>query len=486
MRVKRKAVDNKILTNRKAAARTQAVAVVVLAAGRGTRMKSDRAKVLHELAGKPMLLHVLDTAGTLRPERIVVVVGHQGGEVSRVVGDSARCVVQEPQLGTGHAVMQAASALRGFRGEVLVLCGDVPLLRAKTLRGLLSAHRRRGALASVLSMTVEDPSGYGRIVRSADSAALRIVEDADADPAQQHIDEVNSGIYCFDAAFLWRSLRGLGRDNAQGEYYLTDVIEAASARNAAYCRMIDDAGEGIGINSRFDLAVAEALTQDRLLSKWMDRGVTFLDPGAAYLSAGVHIGRDTVIGPNVRLEGATRIGKGCVLDGCSYLRDTVVGSAVHVRWGVVADSARIASGVNIGPYAHLRPEARLDEDVHVGNFVEVKKSRLRRGVKANHLSYIGDAEVGEGSNIGAGTITCNYDGVRKYRSSIGKRVQIGSDTQLVAPVKIGDDAYIAAGSTITSDVAAGALAFNDKRQKVREGWVAAFKRRSGRATDSKS
>lgn len=454
------------------------LAAVVIAAGQGKRMHSQRAKVLHELGGRALIEHVLAALAPLRPDPLVVVVGHQADRVRQLLGDKVTTVLQKEQLGTGHAVLQAKAALRGFDGDVLVLCGDVPLLRTETLAELVLAHRESDAKATVLSVRVEDPSGYGRIVRDRGEGRLGIVEDADADAEQRQIDEINTGTYCFDAAFLFRSLSQLGRENAQREYYLTDLVEVASKRSAASCLMLEDEDEAMGINTRADLARAESILQDRLIAHWLDSGVTFLDPATALLSAGTIIGAETVIGPYVRLDGATVIGEGCVLEGSSHLRDTRVGDGVLLRWGVVADGASIGNGAKVGPFAHLRPQADLGEQVHIGNFVEVKKSRIGARTKANHLTYIGDAEVGEDSNLGAGLITCNYDGFDKHRTVIGDRVQIGSDTQLVAPVRVGNDSYIAAGSTITKDVEPGSLAYNDKPQRERPGWVAGFRKRS--------
>jgi len=295
---------------------------------------------------------------------------------------------------------------------------------------------------------------------------------------------VNTGTYCFDAKFLFSALSHLGRDNAQGEYYLTDVMQAASRRKSARVHLLDDPDEGLGINARIDLAQAEAVLQERLILSWMDRGVTFLDPATVYLSTDTKIGADTVVGPNVRIVGKTVIGTACVLEGSCFLVDSVVEDEACVRWGVVSDRARVGRAARVGPYAHLRPEAELGADVHIGNFVEVKKSRIGRGSKANHLSYIGDALVGEDVNVGAGTITCNYDGIRKHRTVIGDRVQIGSDTQLVAPVELGNDVYVAAGSTVTKNVVPGALVYNDKPQRVRPGWVEGFRKRARESKES--
>jgi bifunctional UDP-N-acetylglucosamine pyrophosphorylase/glucosamine-1-phosphate N-acetyltransferase len=455
------------------------LAAIVLAAGEGKRMRSRKAKVLHEIAGKPLVSHVLDTVDALRPSVTVVVVGHSADDVRQCVGERARCVLQAEQLGSGHAALQARKALAGFDGDVLVLCGDVPLLRVETLRALRDRHRRSGALATVLAMVLEDPDGYGRVLDSGDGA-VRIVEHADAGDEERAVDQVNTGTYCFDAKFLFSALSRLGRDNVQGEYYLTDVMQAASRRRAARVLVLEDAEEGLGVNARVDLARAEAAIQERLLLGWMERGVTFLDPSTVYLSTDTAIGRDTVVGPNVMLAGATVIGECCTLQGSCFLTDTVVEDDALIRWGVVADRARIGRAAQIGPYAHLRPEAELATKVHIGNFVEVKKSRIGAGSKANHLAYIGDATIGADVNVGAGTITCNYDGLHKHPTVIGDRVQIGSDTQLVAPVTLGDDVYVAAGSTVTKDVAPGALVYNDKPQRVRAGWVEGFRRRAAK------
>ena len=446
-------------------------------------MRSRKAKVLHELAGKPLLSHVLDTVSALKPAKTVVVVGRSAEEVRKVVGERAECVLQAEQLGSGHAALQAKKALRGFDGDILVLCGDVPLLRVATLKKVLSSHRRGHALATVLGMVLEEPTGYGRILDDG-HGRIRIVEHADATAEERTVAQVNTGTYCFDAKLLFAALSRLGRDNAQGEYYLTDVMDAASRKRSARALVLEDETEGLGVNARIDLARVEAVLQERMLLGWMDEGVTFLDPSTVYLSADTKIGRDTVVGPNVRLAGGTVIGEGCVLEGSTYLLDTVVEDEALIRWGVVADRAHIGRAARIGPYAHLRPEADLGQDVHIGNFVEVKKSRIGRGSKANHLAYIGDATIGEDVNVGAGTITCNYDGFRKHRTVIGHRVQIGSDTQLVAPVELGDDVYVAAGSTVTKDVAPGSLVYNDKPQRVRAGWVESFRKRAKASKES--
>jgi bifunctional UDP-N-acetylglucosamine pyrophosphorylase/glucosamine-1-phosphate N-acetyltransferase len=440
-------------------------------------MRSDSAKVLHGVAGCPMVGHVLNAVERCGASTIVVVVGHQGDAVCDVVGERAQCVWQKQRLGTGHAVAQARKALRGFSGDVLVLYGDVPLITPATLRKLLRTHTAGQSLVTVLGMTVDDPSGYGRIVRDP-HGGMRIVEDSDASAMEREILDVNTGTYCFDSAFLMRALARLKSDNAQGEFYLTDLVEAASNEKRAGMLILDDDTETLGVDSRFDLARAEALMQERIIMGWMDKGVTFLDPSSAYISLEAKIGRDTVVGPNVRIDGATSMGTNCRIEGNCHLTDSKFGAGCRLRWGVVAEGAVAAEGAVLGPYAHLRPGAALGRSVHIGNFVEIKNSKIGAGSKANHLAYIGDSEVGRDVNVGAGTITCNYDGFEKHRTVIGDRVQIGSDTQLVAPVVLGDDCFIAAGSTVTRDVEKGALAFNDKRQMSRSGWVESFRRRA--------
>ncbi len=474
---KKTATGAKSAKRKAGAAAARPLACIVLAAGQGTRMRSAAAKVLHVVAGRPLISHVLTAVEGARPQRIVVVVGHQAEAVRETVGGRAECVLQAEQRGTGHAVGIGMKRLRGFAGDVLVVCGDVPLMTTATLKGLLREHRKRGATATVLGMHVDDPSDYGRIVGAGDGD-VRIVEYRDASPAERRITEVNSGTYCFDAEFLRKRVGGLASNNAQGEFYLTDLLEVASCDRRAALIVAEDDSETLGVNTRFDLARAEALMQERILIDLMDKGVGFLDPSSVYVSADAKIARDVIIGPSVRIDGATRIGEGTQIDGCCHLADTVIGRDCHIKWGTVTREASMRDGCILGPYAHLRPQAELAEGVHIGNFVEVKKSKIGRGSKANHLTYIGDTTIGRATNIGAGTITCNYDGFAKHSSVIGDRVQIGSDTQLVAPVRLGNDVFVAAGTTVTKDVPAGSLAMNEKRQLNRKGWVAQFRKRA--------
>ena len=455
------------------------IAAVVLAAGKGTRMRSDKAKVLHPLGGKPLLVHVLDALEPLQAAQTVVVVGHQAAAVQAAVADrGAEFALQEQQNGTGHAVQIARDhCLEGFSGDVLITYGDTPLLTAATLQRFLELHRREEAALTMLTMELDDAMGYGRIVRDRAGAVERIVEARDCTPEQLAIGEANGGIYCVASDLLFPALDALEANNAQGELYVTDIVAFAVEQGRKVATEIVPAAEVEGINSRGDLARLEALLRDRTVRRHMEAGVTFLDPASVLIETEVSIGTDTVIGPQVQLRGKTRIGADCELLGNAYLQNAQIGDQVLIRQNVVIDDAQVEKGAVLGPFSHLRPGAHLEEEVHVGNFVEVKKSTLGRGTKANHLAYLGDAQIGSESNIGAGTITCNYDGFGKHQTTIGDRVQIGSDSQLVAPVTIGDDAYVATGTTVRHDVPAGALAFNPKPDKKREGWVARFRER---------
>jgi bifunctional UDP-N-acetylglucosamine pyrophosphorylase/glucosamine-1-phosphate N-acetyltransferase len=456
------------------------LAVVVLAAGQGTRMKSAHAKVLHHLGGTPLVRHVLAASAALRAVHTVVVVGHQADSVRDACdGFGARFALQQEQRGTGHAVRIACDAeLRDFQGDVVILYGDVPLLRAETLERLVRRHREQGALLSLLTTVVDDPFGYGRIVRDADGRLQAIVEERDASDEQRLVREVNPGIYCVRGPFLANALAGLAPNNAQGELYLTDTVAAAVERGGPVVTEPVHPAEVAGINSRADLARLERTLREETVARHMAAGVTFIDPATAYVEPSVVIGADTVIGPMVHLSGKTTIGRDCRIEGSAWLRDVELADGVHLRPMVVLTEARVGSGAIIGPFAQLRPGAHLHEDVHIGNFVEVKKSEIGAGTKANHLAYLGDATIGSGANIGAGTITCNYDGFAKHRTVIGDRVQIGSDSQLVAPVTIGDDAYVATGTTVRHDVEPGALAFNPKPDQRRAGWVEGFRKRA--------
>lgn len=453
--------------------------VIILAAGLGTRMKSGTIKILHRAAGRPIIDYVLDLAADLTPHPPAMVVGYQREAVQKAVGNRARFAVQEQQLGTGHAVLQAAELIESSGGKrVLILSGDVPLTRIETLRALLDQHEREGNALTLLTMRPGDPGMYGRIVRDASGAVTRIVEAKDASDEEKRIDEVNAGIYVFDTAHLFDNLRNLRPDNAQKEYYLTDLL--GTLRNAGHrvgAVVAGDAIEAVGVNSRADLALVENEMQRRVVERLMRDGVTFRNPSTVVIDSTVAIGADTVIYPFVTLEGTTRIGEGCVVDPGVHLTNVTVGDDVHLKTGTVAEDAIIEAEATVGPYAHLRPGTKLGKHVKVGNFVETKKAVFGEGAKASHLSYIGDAEVGADVNIGAGTITCNYDGTAKHRTVIEDGAFIGSDSQLVAPVTVGRGAYVAAGSSITEDVPPGSLAIARGKQVNKPGWVETRKKR---------
>ncbi len=432
--------------------------VLVMAAGLGTRMKSNRAKVLHELGGSPLIAHVVRAAKALDPQAILVVVGHQAEEVERAalaeVGDLARPVLQAQQRGTGDAVESARRELENSDSLVLILSGDVPMIKTETLRKLIEQHNNAGAACTILSVRLENPSGYGRIVRDQNDSFQKIVEHRDATEEQRLVKEINSGIYCFDAKELYRALRKVEPANDQGEYYLTDVAEIilASGRTVSVY-LHGDSREVSGINTRAELAEFENLIRRGAIRKLMiEDGVTFIDPSHAYISAEAQIGRDTIIHPNVTVEGKTIIGAGCLILSGARITNSRLGDNVVVKDHSIVVDSQLESNCAVGPFAHLRMNAVLEEKATVGNFVEVKKSRLKRGTKAMHLTYLGDATIGERTNIGAGTVTCNYDGKNKHETIIEDDVKIGSDTMLVAPVRVGARSVTAAGSVVTKDV----------------------------------
>ena len=450
------------------------VHIVVLAAGKGTRMKSAVPKVLHRAAGIPLIEHVLRSAEALGPASIVTIVGHGADAVMQAVGKRPGLgfAVQEPQLGTGHALAQAEALLHGRRGTLVMLSGDVPLLRTATLNSLLQRHTERQAAATVLTATVERPDGYGRIVRE-NGRIAGIVEHKDATPAQRAVHEINSGVYAFDLAPVFDALREIGSSNAQGEYYLPDLVRIYRARGLRVETVtVDDPNEILGVNSRKELADVSAILNARKNADLMAEGVTILDPASAWIGPDVAVGADTVIHPNVYLEGRTRIGAGCTIHAGVRIVNSTLGDGVVVNNFCVIAESRIGDGAKVGPFAHIRPDSRIDRDVHIGNFVELKKTSIGRGSKANHLSYLGDATIGENVNVGAGTITCNYDGTAKHATVVEDGAFIGSDTQLIAPVRVGRGAYVAAGSSITDDVPPESLAITRVRQVNKEGWVA--------------
>jgi bifunctional UDP-N-acetylglucosamine pyrophosphorylase/glucosamine-1-phosphate N-acetyltransferase len=442
------------------------LAVIILAAGKGTRMKSATVKVLHPLAGVPMLTYAVDLARGLEPQKLVVVTGFQGDAVRRqfAAGDAV-FADQKEQLGTGHAVQTAVQTLPGFQGTVLILCGDVPLLSRETALRLLQAHQGKKAAVTVLTTVLEEPQGYGRIFRREDGNLLKIVEDKDLNPGEEVIREINTGIYCVEADFLFSALLSLTDRNAQREYYLTDIVALANARGEkAGGYVAQNPFEVMGINTRSDLARAARYLRQRINEHHLLDGVTLIDPAATYIDREVLIGRDTIIYPNSFLLGRTTLGEGCVVEPGCKIQDTRVGKGVTIKAGSVITESVIEEGVEVGPFAHLRPQTTLLEKSKVGNFVELKKSVLGRGSKADHLSYIGDTTIGEKVHVGAGTITCNDDGRKKYPTVIEDEVFIGSNTALVAPIKIGRSARIGAGSTITKEVPPDTLAVTRAKQ----------------------
>ena len=447
--------------------------LVVLAAGKGTRMKSRLPKVLHEVGGLPLIEHVLRTAAAMKPESTVVVVGHEAERVKQRLGKrpGLHFALQEPQLGTGHALLQAEPFLRGRTGDVILLSGDVPLLTAATLGTLLDIHHARQAAATVVTAVVDDPTGYGRIVRG-EGEISAIVEHKDASEAERGIHEINSGIYAFDLPPLFDALRRIGQQNAQGEYYLPDLVRIFRAQGLAVGTLVvSNPTEIAGVNSRQELAEVAAVVKSARNAELMSAGVTIVDPATTWIGPDVSVGADTVIHPNVYLEGRTRIGENCVIHANVRIVDSEIGAQVIINNFCVVTESRIHDGARLGPFAHIRPASEVGPDAHIGNFVELKKTTMGRGAKANHLAYLGDATIGERVNVGAGTITCNYDGVAKHPTVIEDEAFIGSDSQLIAPVRIGRGSYVAAGSSITDDVPAEALAIARGKQVNKEGWA---------------
>ncbi|NTU24373.1 bifunctional UDP-N-acetylglucosamine diphosphorylase/glucosamine-1-phosphate N-acetyltransferase GlmU [Brevibacillus sp. HB1.2] len=441
---------------------------IVLAAGKGTRMKSTRCKVLHEVCGKSMIQHIVDRLHALGIHEIILVVGHGAEQVEKQIGASVRYAYQQEQLGTAHAVLMAADLLHNKQGTTIVLSGDTPLVREKTLVQLLEQHETQQAAATVLTARVDDPVGYGRLIRDAKGFVKRIVEHKDATAEERQVCEINTGMYCFDNQKLFQALSRVKNDNAQKEYYLPDVLSVLKEQNeriAAY--MTDDAAEGGGVNDRIQLAAAERVLRMRINEHHMQNGVTIIDPATTYIDVDVSIGPDTVLHPGTYLRGKTIIGPACVIGPNADLSDCVVGGKVELRYSNACNST-IRDGATVGPYAYIRPGSDVGEEAKVGDFVELKNSRLGKGAKVAHLSYIGDSDIGEHVNVGCGTITVNYDGVRKHKTIVGDHAFIGCNANLIAPVTIGEGAYVAAGSTITDDVPNDALAIARERQSIKE------------------
>jgi bifunctional UDP-N-acetylglucosamine pyrophosphorylase/glucosamine-1-phosphate N-acetyltransferase len=442
------------------------LAIIILAAGKGTRMKSAMVKVLHPLVGVPVLSYSLDLAREFSPQKLVVVAGFQGNAVREQFGaPDLTFVDQKEQLGTGHAVQTAVQALPGFQGTVLILCGDVPLLTRDTVQRLLRTHQEKKAAVTVLTTILENPGSYGRIFRREDGQLQKIVEDKDLKAGEEVTREINTGIYGVESDFLFSALLSLTDRNAQREYYLTDIVALANSRGErADGWVAENPAEVMGINTRADLAKAAQILRQKINERHLLDGVTLIDPATTYIDREVVIGRDTVVYPNCFLLGRTTLGEGCVVEPGCKIQDTRVGNEVTIKASSVMTESIIEDRVEVGPFAHLRPQTTLREKSKVGNFVEMKKSILGKGSKANHLSYIGDTTIGEKVNVGAGTITCNYDGKKKHPTIIEDEVFIGSNTALVAPIKIGRSAMIGAGSTITKEVPPDTLAVTRAKQ----------------------
>ncbi|HET6872514.1 MAG TPA: bifunctional UDP-N-acetylglucosamine diphosphorylase/glucosamine-1-phosphate N-acetyltransferase GlmU [Sporolactobacillaceae bacterium] len=437
---------------------------VILAAGQGTRMKSKLYKVLHPVCGKPMVEHVVDQLKPLQLDKVVTVIGHGAEKVKEQLGDKVDYSLQEEQLGTAHAVLQAEPLIGHEEGTTVILYGDTPLITSETISKFLLEHKASGNAASLLTAFAPDPTGYGRVIRNASGQIERVVEQKDANEVEREIKEVNTGIYCFDNQKLFKALKQVNNDNAQGEYYLPDVVEILQSQGDAITAVVADVfEETMGVNDRVALSDAERIMRDRINDRLMRQGVTLIDPTSTYIGADVEVGQDVVIYPGTVIKGKVTIGEDCLIGPNTEIKDSEIGRATTIKFSVVHDST-VGNEVAIGPFAHIRPASNIGHEVKVGNFVEVKKSSMADGSKASHLSYIGDAEIGKDVNLGCGSITVNYDGKNKFLTKIGDGAFIGCNSNLIAPVTIGEGAFVAAGSTITDNVENDSLAIARARQ----------------------
>ena len=453
---------------------TENLTIVILAAGLGTRMKSRKAKVLHEAGGLTLVEHVVRSAlAVTSPDRVVVVVGHQADEVQSVLAPTGvRFAVQTEQKGTGHALEMCRSVAARAEGRLIVLYGDCPLLSVETLRTLLEHHDKADAAATVITTTLEDPTGYGRILVDSDGYVTGIVEEKVATPEQKKVRQINSGIYCFDAAPLWHQLREIRPNPVSQEYYLTDIVEILRTAGHRVSPLLHaNADELLGINNRAELAVVDRIFRDRKTLELMLGGVTIRRPETVTVDTGVKAGMDTIVEQFAQLLGTTTIGENCRIGAGAIIRDSHIADGVEIQPYTIVNTSRVETGASVGPFARLRMENHVEAGAHIGNFVELKKTRFGSGAKAGHLAYLGDSDIGEDVNIGAGTITCNFDGARKHKTTIGAHAFVGSNSTLVAPVEIGDKSYVAAGSVITNPVPQDALGIGRGRQEIKEGWA---------------
>lgn len=444
---------------------------IILAAGKGTRMKSDLPKVLHKVSGITMLEHVFRSVGAIEPAKNVTVIGHKAELVRDVLSGQSGFVMQTEQLGTGHAVMMAEEQLAGLEGQTLVIAGDTPLITGDSLKNLVDFHVNHKNVATILTATADDPFGYGRIIRNQNGEVVKIVEQKDASEFEQQVKEINTGTYVFDNKRLFEALKNINTNNAQGEYYLTDVISIfrqAGEKVGAF--VLRDFDESLGVNDRVALATAENVMRRRINKAHMVNGVTFQNPEATYIDIDVELAPEVVVEANVTLKGQTKVGAESVLTNGSYIVDSIIGEGVVVTNSMIEQST-VKDGVTIGPYAHIRPDSTLEKDVHIGNYVEVKSSTVGENSKAGHLTYIGNARVGSNVNFGAGTIIANYDGQNKYTTTIGNNVFVGSNSTIIAPVTLGDNSLTAAGSTISKDVEKDAIAIGRSRQVNKDGYA---------------
>jgi len=446
--------------------------LLILAAGKGRRLRSSLPKVLHLLAGKPLIDYVLESACPLKPTATLIVVGHEAETVkTHLATRSLSFIDQVPQRGTGHAVQLAAQLLGRYHGSVLILSGDVPLISPSTLRSLIAVHQENRDSVTLLSTLLENPTGYGRVIRDSQGRVEKIVEEKDASAEEKRVREINTGIYCFEIVDLCEVVGQLSSNNSQGEYYLTDCVGLLKQKNKVVGAMVcKDPAEVMGVNTRLDLARLERIVRDRKLRQLMLEGVTIIDPDSTFVAPDVQVGRDTILYPNVFLEQGSTIGSGCKIYPNVRISRSVLEDNVLVLDSSVISESHVHAHAQIGPFAHLRPHSKIGKRARIGNFVEIKQSEIGEGSKASHLSYLGDARIGREVNIGAGTITCNYDGISKHQTVIEDRVFVGSDSQLIAPVTVHEGAFIAAGSSIDQEVPPGSLAIARSRQVIKENW----------------